>query len=108
MLFRKVNMIHYKFSMLKDLEQLQVEGCLTDTCVVGASSEVFIHRAMVFADHVQHQPYSVWHQFDPGEGGDVVIVSDATTDELETFVGKLYCQGDDQGYHYCFEKVFLS
>ena len=66
--------------------------------MVGASSKVFIHQAMVFADHVQHQPHSVWHQFDPGEGGDVVIVSDATTDELETFVRKLYCPGDDVYY----------
>ena len=87
-------MIHYKFSMLKDLEQLQVEGYLTDTCVVGASSKVF-------ADHVQHQPHSVcvWYQLDPGEGGNViVIVPDATTDELETFVRKLYCPGDDVYY----------
>ena len=88
MLFRKVNMIHYKFSMLKDLEQLQVESCLTDTCVVGASSKVF-------ADHVQHQPHSVcvWYQLDPGEVCDViVIVPDATMDELVTFARKLYCQ----------------
>ena len=36
---------------------------------------------------------------DPGEGGDVVvIVPDATTDELETFVRKLFCPGDDVYY----------
>ena len=95
-------MIHYKFSMLKDLEQLQVEGCLTDTCVVGASSKVFIHRAMVFADHVQHQPHSVcfWYQLDPGEGGDVVvIVPDATMDYMAVQNTPIPVPGTPEVYH---------
>ena len=70
-------MIHSKFSFFKELEQLQVDGSLTDICLVGASSKVFIHRAMLFADHIQ--PDSVWYQLDPGEGDGsmVVIVPDA-------------------------------
>ena len=46
--------------------------------MVGASTKVFIHRAMLFADHVQSNP--VWHQLNPGEGDGrvVVIVPDAT------------------------------
>ena len=100
MIFRKVEylsiMIHSKCSILKELEQLQVNGCMTDTCLVGASDKVFIHRAMLFlADHVQ--PHPVWHQLDPGEGDGsvVVIIPDATDEDLETFVRKLYCPGDD-------------
>ena len=71
-------MIQSKFSLFKELEQLQVDGSLTDTCLVGASSKVFIHRAMLFADHIQ--PDSVWYQLDPGEGDGsmVVIVPDAS------------------------------
>ena len=83
-------MIHSKCSILKELEQLQVNGCMTDTCLVGASDKVFIHRAMLFlADHVQ--PHPVWHQLDPGEGDGkvVVIVPDASNADLEAFVRKL-------------------
>ena len=77
--------------MFENLEQLQAHGSLTDTCLVGASSKVFIHRAILFADHVQ--PDSVWYQLDPGEGDGsmVVIVPDASDTDLETFVHKLYC-----------------
>ena len=66
-----------KFSIFENLEQLQAHGSLTDTCLVGASSKVFIHQAILFADHVQ--PDSVWYQLDPGEGDGsmVVIVPDA-------------------------------
>ena len=60
-------MIFRKFCMFKDLDELQVSGCQTDVCLVGAGGEkVFIHRTMLFADHVQ--PHPVWHQLDPGEG----------------------------------------
>ena len=87
-----------EFCILKDLEKLQVCGSLTDTCVVGASSKVFIHRAMLFAAHVEPGP--VWHHLDPGEedGSLVVIVPDATAAELETFVRKLYCPGEEVFY----------
>ena len=35
-----------KFCMFKDLEELQVTGCQTDVCLVGAGGEkTFIHRA---------------------------------------------------------------
>ena len=66
-----------KFCMFKDLDDLQVNGCQTDICLVGAGGEkVFIHRAMMFADHVQ--PHPVWYQLDPGEedGKLVVILPD--------------------------------
>ena len=96
MLFRKGNMINSKFNVFKDLEQLQVHGSLTDTCVVGASKKVFIHHAMLFADHVQPDP--VWYDLDPGEGlgNIVVIVPDASNEELDTFVRKLYCPGSEE------------
>ena len=58
-----------------------------------------IHRAMLFlADHVQ--PHPVWYELDPGEGnGDlVVIVPDTNDAELDTFVQKLYCPGDEVFY----------
>ena len=66
-----------KFSMFENLKQLQAHGSLTDTCLVGDSGKVFIHRAMLFADHVQPDP--VWYQLDPGEGDGkmVVVVPDA-------------------------------
>ena len=91
-------MIHSKFSMIQDLAQLQVDDCVTDTCVVGASDKVFIHRAMLFGGHVHPDP--VWYQLDPGEvdGHAVVIVPDASTEELKTFVRKLYCPGEDAFY----------
>ena len=38
--------------MIQDLAQLQVDDCVTDTCIVGASDKVFIHRAMLFSAHV--------------------------------------------------------
>ena len=61
--------------MFKDLEQLQINGCQTDICLVGDGGvKVFIHRAMLFADHVQ--PHPVWYQLDPGEGdGQVVVIT---------------------------------
>ena len=63
----KTIMIFRKFCMFKDLKELQVSGCQTDVCLVGAGGEkVFIHRTMLFADHVQSHP--VWHQLDPVEG----------------------------------------
>ena len=60
-------MIFRKFCMFKDLYELQVSGCQTDVCLVGAGGfKVFIHRAMLLlANHVQ--PHPVWHQLDPGE-----------------------------------------
>ena len=85
-----------KFCMFNDLEKLQVNGCQTDVCFVGAGGEkVSIHRAMLFADHVQ--PHPVWQELDPGEGDDkvVVIVPDASSLELEMFVRRLYSPGDD-------------
>ena len=87
-----------KFSMFENLKQLQAHGSLTDTCLVGASSKVFIHRAILFADHVQ--PDSVWYQLDPGEGDGsmVVIVPDASDTDLETFVHKLYCPEEEVFY----------
>ena len=58
-------MISSKFCLFKDLEQLQINRCQTDICLVGAGGvKVFIHRAMLFADHVQ--PHPVWYQLDPG------------------------------------------
>ena len=84
-----------KFSMFENLEQLQAHGCLTDTCLVGAGGlKVFIHRAMLFADHVQ--PHPVWQQLDPGEGDGkvIVIVPDASREDLDNFVRKLYRQGE--------------
>ena len=80
--------------MFKELQQLQVNGSLTDTSLVGSTSKVSIHRAMLFADHVQ--PHPVWHQLDPGEGDGhmVVIVPDATDEDLESFVRKLYHPGE--------------
>ena len=60
-------MIFRKFCMFKDFDELQVSGCQTDVCLVGAGGEkVFIYHTMLFADHVQ--PHPVWHQLDPGEG----------------------------------------
>ena len=88
-----------KFCMFNELEQLQIKGCQTDVCLVAGDGEkVFIHRAMLFADHVQ--PHSVWHQLDPGEGDGhmVVIVPDATDEDLESFVRKLYHPGDEVFY----------
>ena len=87
-----------KFSMFENLEQLQAHGSLTDTCLVGASGKVFIHQAMLFADHVQPNP--VWYQLDPGEGDGkmVVVVPDASTEDLENFVRKLYCPGAEVFY----------
>ena len=64
--FRNVIIISMsKFSMSKNLEQLQADGCQTDICLVGATSKVFIHRVMLFAGHVEPDP--VWYQLDPGE-----------------------------------------
>ena len=58
-----------KFCMFKDLEELQVTGCQTDVCLVGAGGEkTFIHLAMLFADHVQPHilawagPWERWRQ----------------------------------------------
>ena len=90
-------MIFSKYCKFKDLEELQVSGCQTDVCLVGAGGEkVFIHRAMLFlSDHVQpHHP--VWYELDPGLVGDgkvVVIVPDASPLELATFVSRLYSPG---------------
>ena len=93
-------MIISKFCMFKDLEELQVSGCQTDVCLVGAGGEkVFIHRAMLLlANHVQ--PHPVWHQLEPGEGDGkvVVIVPDASPLELETFVRRLYGHKEDVFY----------
>ena len=91
-------MIESKFKF-KELEKLQVDGFLTDTSLVGATSNVNIHRAMLFlADHVQ--PHPVWQQLDPGEGDGkmVVVVPDASTEDLENFVRKLYHPGDEVFY----------
>ena len=67
-------MISSKFSLFKDLEQLQMNRCQTD-----------IHRAMLFADHVQ--PHPVWFQLDPGEGDGqvVVIMPDASYGDIKEF-----------------------
>ena len=68
----------------KDLQQLQVEGCMTDTCLVGASSKMFIHRAMLQpSEHVRLHP--IWHRVDPedGDGSVVVIDADASDADLE-------------------------
>ena len=55
--FRNVIIISMsKFSMSKNLEQLQADGCQTDICLVGATSKVFIHRVMLFAGHVEPDP----------------------------------------------------
>ena len=85
--------------MFENLEQLQAHGSLTDACLVGASGKVFIHRAMLFADHVQPDP--VWYQLDPGEGDGkmVVVVPDASTEDLENFVRKLYRPGAEVFYN---------
>lgn len=64
----------------KDLQQLQVEGCMTDTCLVGASS----NRAMLqLSEHVRLHP--IWHRVDPedGDGSVVVIDADASDADLE-------------------------
>ena len=85
--------------MFENLEQLQAHGCLTDTCLVGAGGlKVFIHRAMLFADHVQ--PHPVWQQLDPGEGDGkvIVIVPDASREDLDNFVRKLYRPGEEVFY----------
>ena len=43
-------MISSKFCLFKDLEQLQINRCQTDICLVGAGGvKVFIYRAMLFA-----------------------------------------------------------
>ena len=77
-------MILSKFCMFEELQQLQVNGSLTDTSLVGSTSKVSIHRAMLFADHVQ--PHPVWHQLDPGEGdGNVVVIVPDATDEFTQF-----------------------
>ena len=92
-------MIFSKFCMSKELEQLQINDCMTDVCLVGASHKVFIHRAMVLlAAHILPDP--VWYDPDPGEmdGKAVVIIPDASTAELESFVRKLYCPEDDLYY----------
>ena len=89
--FRNIIIISMsEFSMLKNLEQLQADGCQTDIFLVGATSKVSIHRAMLFAGHVK--PDLVWYQLDPGEedGKVIVIVPDASTEELKSFVRKLY------------------
>ena len=67
--------------------------------MIGAGGvKVFIHRAMLFADHVH--PHAVWYQLDPGEGdGQVmVIMPDASYGDIENFVRKLYSPGDDLFY----------
>ena len=85
-------------SKLRDLEELQLNGCLTDTCLVGASDKMFIHRAMLLAAHVEPNP--IWFDPDPGEedGKVIVIIPDASTLELEAFVRRLYCTGDEVFY----------
>ena len=41
-------MIFSKFWMFKDLEELQINDCQTDICLVGAGGvKVFIHRTML-------------------------------------------------------------
>ena len=92
-------MIFSKFDMFKDLEQLQIQGCQTDICLVGGGGDkVSIHRTILFSRHVQ--AYPVWHQLDPGEGDGnvVVIIPDASKQELENFVRRLYSPGDDVFY----------
>ena len=51
--------------------------------------KVFIHSAMLFADHVQ--PHPVWQQLHPGEGDGkvIVIVLDASREDLDNFIRKL-------------------
>ena len=45
-------MMYFKFCMFN--EQLQIKGCQIDICLIGADGEkVFIHCAMLFADHIQ-------------------------------------------------------
>ena len=46
---------------------------------------MFIHRPMLFADHVQ--PHPVWFQLDPGEGDGqvVVIMPDASYGDIKEF-----------------------
>ena len=45
-------MMYSKFCMFN--EQLQIKGCQIDICLIGADGEkVFIHCAMLFADHIQ-------------------------------------------------------
>ena len=85
-------------SKLRDLEELQLNGCLTDTCLVGASDKMFIHRAMLLAAHVEPNP--IWFDPDPGEedGKVIVIIPDASTLELEAFVRRLYCPGEEVFY----------
>ena len=51
---------------------------------------------MLFSAHVHPDP--VWYQLDPGEGHAVVIVPDASTEDLKTLVRKLYCHGEDVFY----------
>ena len=61
--------------MFKDLEELQINDCQTDICLVGAGGvKVFNQRTMLFADHVHVQPDSVWCQLDPGGGEDGKVV----------------------------------
>ena len=51
------------------MEELQINDCQTDICLVGAGGvKVFNHRTMLFADHVHIQLDSVWCQLDPGMG----------------------------------------
>ena len=67
--------------MFKDLEELQINDCQTDICLVGAGGvKVFNHCTMLFADHVHVQPDSVWCQLDSRveDGKFVVIVPDAS------------------------------
>ena len=73
-------MISSKYSLYKDLEQLQINCCQTDICLIGA--EVFIHRAMLFDNHVE--PHAVWYQLDPWEGdGQVLVIMPDTQTPLE-------------------------
>ena len=45
-------MIFFEFNMFKYLEQLQINDCQTDICLVGAGGvKVFIHRTILFADN---------------------------------------------------------
>ena len=49
----------------------------------------------MFADHVKPDP--VWFELEPGDRDEkaVVIVPDASTEELESLVRKMYCPGED-------------
>ena len=69
-------------SKLRDLEELQLNGCLTDTCLVGASDKMFIHRAMLLAAHVEPDP--IWFDPDPREedGKVIVIIPDASSGKI--------------------------